>query len=140
MIDKPVIRIRIFGITLLLHEHFQFPSQWYYWKYFCKCGLNIWYWEQVWFWTIIIIWLLMKDSSFLFVMSSHSTIESFSDPITSFNTFFFFCSQETRKHYADTLKSFSVQCIVQTLNQSNHHWHYFFIFIPLQLVTVVMNL
>ena len=55
------------------------------------------------------------------VMSSHSTIESFSDPITSFNTFFFFCSQETRKHYADTLKSFSVQCIVQTLNQSNHH-------------------
>ena len=55
------------------------------------------------------------------VMSSHSTIESFSDPITSFNTFFFFCSQETRKHYADTLKSYSVQCMIQTLNQSNHH-------------------
>ena len=30
------------------------------------------------------------------VMSSHSTIESFSNPITSFNAFFFFYSQVAR--------------------------------------------
>ena len=76
----------------------------------------------------------------LFVMSSHSTIESLSNPIASFNAFFFFYSKVARKQYADTLKSFSVQCMIQILNQSNHHRYYFSNFIPLQLVTVVMNL
>ena len=87
-----------------------------------------WYWQRVWFRTIIIIWLFANDISFLFSNASPYTIESFSYQRTSFNAFFFFYSQVARKQYADTLKSYSVQCIIQTLNQFNHHWHYFFIF------------